>query len=475
MFQFVYALEATYPEILGYTINDKSEFVDYVSYAFSFLVSIGGVILVAVIIMAGIDFILAGGDSSKVSQAKKRIKDGFIGLIILLFSYLILNTINPAIIGIENPDLEKCYGGGIIITIEKPDQNPKKMCIWGTMSTINIDGEINPDLTEWMFKEGELKEVWVFDDHDFKGNSIILFQDNDPINSEPLNPNPMPKNIKSIFILRKNPGLYLYDKIDWGIETNPPLFVGLKDFSDLNNVYLYSNYSINYSDKTCSYLLIKNKENEELNYGAVLFEDTNYSGKCLLARRKPMQIIVMGQTPQGSFTPTGQTITKLLDSMNSLNPFGLDSVNPKNNTISSVITYKSMENKDYGKIILYNKSNCSIDNTIKDSCEVLVNVNEGSVVRTGSGSYNPSFNRPCPSFEGEIKSVSIEGNAGFVIRSTDNYCMYFDHRNNVNNCINLENTKVFYESGVEYNATTDQYEPVIKVRPLEIMVFPLEK
>lgn len=461
VFQFVHALEISYPNIFGYEITNKSEFVDYVSYAFAFLISIGGVILVAVIIMAGIDFILAGGDSSKVSQAKKRIKDGFIGLTILLFSYLILNTINPAILGIENPDLEKCVGGGIILTIEKIDEKPKKMCIWETQSRLNIDGEINPDLTEWVFEKGQLKEVWAFDDYDFKGSSTMLFQDNEYLDDKPLDPATMPlipKEMKSIFILRKSPGLYLYDKTNWGVEKYPPLFVGLQNFSSMNSVSLYYNYPVDYSDRTCSLRFVKDKNNPEMIYGAVLFEDVNYSGKCLLAGQK-----IIGVLWQGSM---GEITKRSLVGNSPLTDY------LQNNTISSVITYRAMENNDYGKIVLYNKSNCIPEDSVKDKCDVSLSTSEGSIVKAGQNPLNdPASVYPCQSFEGEVKSVSIEGKAGFVIRANNNYCMYFDaDRNKGSNCINLENTKVFYESG--YNPDTGES---IKIRPKEIMVFPLEK
>lgn len=454
VFQFVYALENMYPDILGYEITKKSEFVDYVSYIFAFLISIGGIILIAVIMMAGIDFILAGGDPSKVSHAKKRIKDGFIGLIILLFSYLILNTINPAILGIENPNLEKCVGGGIILTIEKPDENPKKLCIWETQSKIDIDGDIIG--IEWTFKDGQLKEVWIFDDYDFKTNPTMIFQDNEYLDDKPLDPDnllPISKDMKSIFILRKSPGLYLYDKINWGVENHPPLFVGLQNFSDMNNVRLDLNNTINYSDKTSSYRFIGDKDSPNMVYRGILFEDVNYSGKCYIA----------GQQVGG---PTGVAMTG--------ESFLSNGDGPGDNAVSSVITIKNYTGHDYGKITAYKNNNCT---SSRDEDRCVINIGDYigyNVVIDPIFYWASSFPNPCPSFTGytwDIKSISIEGKAGFVIRANNNYCMYFDaERNKGSNCINLENTKVFYESG--YNPDTGES---IKIRPMEIMVFPIEK
>jgi len=281
LFQTAYALENIYPNILGYEITNKSEFVDYVSYFFAFATSIGSVILIGVIIMAGINFILAGGDPSKVSQAKNRIKDGFIGLIILFFVYLILKTINPGIISIENPDLEKCVGGGLIITIEKPSENPKKMCIWQSQLKLDIDGTITA--TDWVYNDGQLKEVWAFSEYDFKGTATKLFQDLKYLTDDPKPTDvPLPANTKSILILPKYPGLYLYDAQSFKIQEYPPFFAGQQSFPNLDSVSIDINHKVNYSDKASSLSFIWDKSNPFMSYRAILFENTNYSGKCFL-------------------------------------------------------------------------------------------------------------------------------------------------------------------------------------------------
>lgn len=453
LFQIAYALENIYPNILGYEITDKSEFVDYVSYFFAFATSIGSVILIGVIIMAGINFILAGGDPSKVSQAKNRVKDGFIGLVILFFIYLILKTINPGIIAIENPDLEKCVGGGIVVTVEKPGFNPKKMCIWGTQSKLEIDGTITS--TEIKFEPGQLREVWAYKEYDFKGTPTMLYQDLLYLTDGPMPSFNITSDMKSIFILEKNKGLYLYDEKNYTVKKYPPFFVGLKSFADLNNVPIDNNYMVNYDNITTSFSFIWDKSNPNIKYRAVLFEDTNYSGKCYL-------------DTGGDPIPGEENleIPKIL----------FDPRDIGDNTLSSLITYKSMPDV-YGKVTLYNKTNCMLDDEVEDKCELEIKKFEGYNVRTGGDQPFYSRIKTCPDFKGDIKSVTIEGKAGFVIRATDGYCMYFDvNRNNGNNCINLENTRVFYESGCGlYDPTTAECMRPLLTRPYEIIVFPLSE
>ena len=439
-FQTAYALEInTYPPILGYTITEASTFTDYVSYAFMFLIAISTVILVAVIILGGIDFILAGGSPGKASQAKKKIKDGFIGMIILLLCYVILNTINPGIIGIEEPGLEKCLGGGIIITIDKLGFPTKKMCIYDSMSRLDIDGTVTK--TEWTYKEGDLKEVWVYSDYDFKNPIGVLFQDNSHLTDGPMPGGDVPSNTKSIFILKDYPGLYLYDLSFWETEKYPPFYVGLRDFKDLNNVPIDLNHYVGYDNLTTSFCFIYDKSYPEMSYRAIFFEDTNYTGQCFIV---------------GWRHPSGRSSTKM-------SKIGFIPYSIPDNSLSSVITYKADESNDYGKIILYNKTNCVSEDSAKDQCELNVADLEG---------YNDvSPWEQCPSFEGDVKSVVIQGKAGFVVRATDGYCMYFDvERNKGNNCVNLENTRVFYESGcAEEDPDTGECIKPVNIRPKEVI------
>lgn len=52
-----------------------------------------GTLAVILIIFAGIRFITAGGDSKKVEEARKAITYVIIGLLIIFFSFLIVNLI----------------------------------------------------------------------------------------------------------------------------------------------------------------------------------------------------------------------------------------------------------------------------------------------------------------------------------------------------------------------------------------------
>ncbi|KKP38694.1 hypothetical protein A2483_04250 [Candidatus Peregrinibacteria bacterium RIFOXYC2_FULL_33_13] len=58
-------------------------------------VELGSIVAVLIIIISGIQYITAAGDSGKVTSAKERIMQALIALVVLLLSGIILYTINP--------------------------------------------------------------------------------------------------------------------------------------------------------------------------------------------------------------------------------------------------------------------------------------------------------------------------------------------------------------------------------------------
>ncbi len=60
---------------------------------------VGGVVALGVIIFGGVMYISSAGNVSRQTDAKEWIKAAVYGLILLAAGYLILNTINPAILG----------------------------------------------------------------------------------------------------------------------------------------------------------------------------------------------------------------------------------------------------------------------------------------------------------------------------------------------------------------------------------------
>lgn len=92
-------LEVTYPSIQGFSPETASTSLPgYVKYIFNFTILIVGLIGFAVLILAGVIYLTSAGNVEKLKNAKKQIRAALLGILILLFSYLILTTINPQLV-----------------------------------------------------------------------------------------------------------------------------------------------------------------------------------------------------------------------------------------------------------------------------------------------------------------------------------------------------------------------------------------
>ena len=101
-------LEVKYPGVPeAEAPTAKTVLPDYVKYIFNLSIIIGGLVAFGVFILGGAKHLTSAGDPTKMSDAKDQIFAGFLGLIILLSSYLILTTINPQLVIVSLPPLEK--------------------------------------------------------------------------------------------------------------------------------------------------------------------------------------------------------------------------------------------------------------------------------------------------------------------------------------------------------------------------------
>src|SRR3989344_4223447 len=92
---FVFASEISYPPIFGLSLNDTSTFPEYARYFFSIGIFISATLAAIVIIFGGIYYLISFGSVKFTGEGKEWIKAGFLGLFLILGSYLIVYTINP--------------------------------------------------------------------------------------------------------------------------------------------------------------------------------------------------------------------------------------------------------------------------------------------------------------------------------------------------------------------------------------------
>ncbi|MFH1582345.1 MAG: hypothetical protein ABIA08_01120 [bacterium] len=90
------ALQVEWPNSpVGTPLNDKSSLPDLIKYLYEWGISLGGLAVFISLIISGIQYLTSFGDPLSMKNAMERIKSAFFGLILLLSSWLILNTINP--------------------------------------------------------------------------------------------------------------------------------------------------------------------------------------------------------------------------------------------------------------------------------------------------------------------------------------------------------------------------------------------
>jgi hypothetical protein len=134
------------------------DFGTFLNTLFTWGISFAGIIAVIVIIFGGIQYMTTDAVSGK-SEGKEKIKRAFTGLIIVLSSILVLNTINPRIttfnLGFENQTIR---GTAFNFTIEQPtwtgtSSNGQYTFVEGNATTFGNE-EINSDLLDIVRNSG---------------------------------------------------------------------------------------------------------------------------------------------------------------------------------------------------------------------------------------------------------------------------------------------------------------------------------
>ena len=93
---------------LGSELDGTSKLHALIIYIYDWGVTLGGLAVFIVLIIAVIQYLTSAGKPDTMRDAKDRIKSGIIGLILLLSIYVILRTISPTLVTFEalNLDLE---------------------------------------------------------------------------------------------------------------------------------------------------------------------------------------------------------------------------------------------------------------------------------------------------------------------------------------------------------------------------------
>jgi len=385
-------------QIGEFIITDQTTPEEVISYIFQLLVGIGALIAVAMVVMAGVEWMTSDGNPGKIDGAKTKIKNALLGVGVLLGSYLIINTINPQIANIDIKDL-RCESG-IIVGVQLKDDEPElQRCIDGNAAKIDYDIVRTINEGNWNFPSGSILKAFVYGDENYTGTRRTFKMDDSGNISGDIS------GAKSIYFLRNYDGIYLYDGLNYSLGNSPyPLYTA----TSISNLI-----SSDFNNKTQSIEIIQGGIEK---YRAVVFTSQNYEGRCSLVGES-VGNLNSGAKDQWQYSET----------------IG-------NNSISSLVVKKEVSTPgvtiDRGYVTLYTTKNCgksqqggmslpSVGSIEIKECKININ----------STTEHVNILDRCPDWDSgdAVLSFEIIGNAGLVLSTsrqgqsnTDTTCKYFD-------------------------------------------------
>lgn len=97
-----------YSPVSRKTLTISTTLPELIQYFYEWLITLGGLATFISLVIGGFQYLTSMGEPTRLKEAKDRIKSAFLGLVLLLGSWLILNTINPQL---TNPRLPPELGG----------------------------------------------------------------------------------------------------------------------------------------------------------------------------------------------------------------------------------------------------------------------------------------------------------------------------------------------------------------------------
>lgn len=96
-------------------IGGKTQYLslaEYIAYIYRYSMLVAGALCVILLIIAGLEWTISGGDGSKIDDAKRKIANAITGLILMATSYTVLYTIDPNLTKLKPPEVYMVRGVG---------------------------------------------------------------------------------------------------------------------------------------------------------------------------------------------------------------------------------------------------------------------------------------------------------------------------------------------------------------------------
>lgn len=241
-------LEVSYPNIhsgVDAPTTTKTLLNDYILYIFYFALIFSGVIIFGSMLMAGISYMSSMGNPAALGDSRNRMSSAFLGVILLLSSFLLLSTINPEIVTMTLPSIAN--ERFITLTFASGDE----INIKSSNAFLPEDGAVSLSYGENTESDGV--DIIIYSEIRYEGSSEKI-----------TDAGSLPFHAKSIVIAWKLPGVRLFPETDYGGDPH---------------LYLNSSGSLGgFDDKAKSISIYSIESNDRLM--AVLHEDEAFQGKC---------------------------------------------------------------------------------------------------------------------------------------------------------------------------------------------------
>ncbi len=407
IFLLAAGIEVNYPNVPhALTPGTSTTFAQYVKYLFNLAIRIMGIVALGVLVWAGFLYLTSGGDVNQKEQAKEKIGGAFLGLLVFLFSYLILYTINPKLLGLSLQEAEPT--GGIYLI----ETNGERHFINDTTDTMSYS---NIDRIEFVSPPSSLLAVYLYNETEFRGSEKRV-KNSGGILTSPLS------DVKSVYFLWNRPGVYLCPRTTAPTETicpTRPLYTQL-DIPDLSATNPYFD-NITQSVQFAS------------SFQTVLFSDPGYEGRCAYSSEN-IPDLSASTTHSYNYPPLGTS------------------------TLSSLIVSKAEGSVE---ITFYDRFNCKGGSWTTTTIGKWIDLSATTSIR---------FSNSRPVFENIVSFSFGGDGSGAVLLNTDENatgtCEFFEKPKGNTNCIPTLVGEPVYESEPEPKAPGNQTK---KVRALMIL------
>lgn len=273
-------LEIEYPPMGGVPITTKTMLPEYIKYFFNFSIALAGFIAFVALVLGGFRFITSAGDPTKLSDARNQVLAGFLGLIILLSSVLILTTINPQLIILKAPGIRALqgvilYSGECQKTLTPTGEEGKDFLKVGASKNI-----IRPPFSVqniYFINSSKDLRLELFSSENYQGSPSF---DSDTGDFPAEACKSLTGSISSARITWKTPGVYLYAGTNYTDQsvyypTSTAAFTQDKFDDKTKSIKIRNRTECKERDTEGKCL----KEEEVEKLGAILHEDQNFEGK----------------------------------------------------------------------------------------------------------------------------------------------------------------------------------------------------